>query len=536
MSNRAAIYARISQEDEHVPKVEIQAAVCAALAGGNGAEIVTATWEVGGVQHSGQAFVDNGIPATGRSITDGTRDKRPAFDALVRAAERGEFDMIVATSGDRLARNYPDGMALVAACVEGGVVIVTEDEGHVDPRTPGGEERAMSLFVGGRREIRARTAKQRRRYDAETAEGRPLWGRRTFGFAAQEEVNRHGRITRRWVLHEPLEADAIRWAAEYLLNDPESSIYGVVREFNRRGLRPVSAEFKARRDGRLPAAEWKNASIRTLLMNPRIAGLVARDGVIQEGVSAAWEPIITKDTYEALVAKLSDPNRRTSPGPKTTSLGGGIVRCGCGAVMRSTTCNGKPGLRCDVTRSQAAPDRSVRHQSIQSEFVDPLIVRAVASAFLFGPSEVLPSDGVDLAPIELELGKLRDERERLGRWVQDDLMPEGEAVPKLRKIRLRETELHEEIEKARSTSAHAAMIDSAARSVLSGPRVSIEDTTEALEALEARFTALPLELRRGLVRDLLDVRVLGGRGAGRVRIRHTKVVHLNDEDGSHECA
>ncbi|MGO2933653.1 recombinase family protein [Microbacterium sp.] len=529
MSKRAAIYARISQEDEHVPKVEIQTDHCVALAGENGAEVVKATWKVGSVEHSGQAYVDNGIPATGRSITDGTRHKRPAFDALVQGAERGEFDMIVATSGDRLARNYPDGMALVAACVEGGVVIVTEDEGLVDPRTPGGEERAMNLFVGGRREIRSRTAKQKRRYDAETAEGRPLWGRRTFGFAAKQEVNRHGRVTRRWVLHEPLEVEAIQWAAHYLLNDPESSIYGIVREFNRRELRPVTADYKPRRDGRMPKAEWSNASIRTLLMNPRIAGLVARDGVVQEGVKAAWEPIIPKTDYDAIVSKLSDKSRRTSPGPKTKSLGGGIVRCGCGAIMRSTTCNGKPGLRCDITRSQAAPDRSVKHQSIQSEFADPLIIRAVASAFLFGPSDVLPSDGMDLGPVEIELGKLRDERERLSRWVHEDLMPEGEAVPKLRAIRLREGVLHQEIEDARSNSAHTAMIDHAARSVLSGPRVSIEDASEARTALEERFKALPLELRRGLVRDLLDVQVLSGRGAGRVRIRHTKVVHLNDD-------
>ena len=343
MSTRAAVYCRISQEDTAVPKVEIQERNAVAVAEAEGAHaIIPRVWTEGGVQHSEAAYVDNGIPATGRSITDGTRHKRPAFDQLVTDAEAGRFDIIVATSGDRLARNYPDGMALVAACVAGGVVILTEDEGRVDPRTPGGEERAMSLFVGGRKEIRSRTAKQKRRYDRETEIGMPLWGRRTFGFAARMDENERGKITRRWVLHEPAEAEAIRWAVDYLLNTAEASIYGVAREFTRRNLKPVSAGFRSKRGQEV---RWRNASIRELLTNPRLAGIVVRDGVVQEGVPAAWEPIISKELHTAIVAKLRDPNRRTSPGPKRTSLGSGIVRCGCGSLMSSMTSNRKRGVR-----------------------------------------------------------------------------------------------------------------------------------------------------------------------------------------------
>src|SRR5258706_2898885 len=36
------------------------------------------------------------------------RDKRPAFDALCRAATRREFDVVMAWSVDRLGRSLPD--------------------------------------------------------------------------------------------------------------------------------------------------------------------------------------------------------------------------------------------------------------------------------------------------------------------------------------------------------------------------------------------------------------------------------------------
>lgn len=523
MKPRAAAYARISQEDKAVPKVEIQVEVASALAVSEHSAVMQPA-----------PYVDNGIPATGRSITEGTRHKRPAFDRLVTDAENGVFDMIVATSGDRLARNYPDGMALVAACVQGGVVIVTEDEGLVDPSTPGGEEVAMSLFVGGRKEIRSRTAKQRRRYDRETAAGKPLWGGRTFGFAAQYEENAHGRLTKRWVLHEPAEADAIRWAVKKLLEE-DCSIGTIQREFERRGLMPVKAVSRARRNGTEPSGKWANATIRTMLMNPRLAGLVARDGVIQEKVVAKWEEIITRDQHEAVVAKLTNPSRRKTPGPEPKSLGTGLVMCSCGTPMRSTTANGKPGLRCNSDRLEVSDEiKAQRHRSIETELVDPLIARAVASAFLFGPADLLPEEGVDITPLEIELGKIREERDRLRRWVADDLMPEGEAVPQLRKIRLRESEIQEEIASARSASLNAAMTASAAREVLRpgrvkiGGRVGHEGVIEARDALEARFHGLDLDKRRELVRALLDVRVGAGRGSGRVSIQHKVVTSLND--------
>jgi len=99
---KAAIYARISVEDENVPKVDHQVAACRALAADEGYEVV-------------EVFADNGIPATGKSIREGSRHKRPRFDALLTAAERGEFDAIIAVAGDRLARNYPDGLDIVEA-------------------------------------------------------------------------------------------------------------------------------------------------------------------------------------------------------------------------------------------------------------------------------------------------------------------------------------------------------------------------------------------------------------------------------------
>ena len=59
-----------------------------------------------------------------------------------------------------------------------------------------------------------------------------------------------------------------------------------------------------------------------------MAGLVMHQGEILEDVAAAWAPILPRETWEAMVAVLTDPNRRTTPGNTPRWLGSLIYRCG----------------------------------------------------------------------------------------------------------------------------------------------------------------------------------------------------------------
>lgn len=543
MTKPAAVYARISVEDENVPKTEHQVAACRALAGEHGYTVEDA-----------HVYVDNGIPATGKSIREGTRDKRADFDRLLTAAEAGEFSAIVVVAGDRLARNYPDGLDIVDACVAGDVVILSDDDGVIDPRTPAGEEQAMSLFTGGRKEIRARSNKQRRRYAAERVQGMPLWGRRPFGFEWVEESNRHGKISRRPLALNELEADAIRWAVEYFLK-PEGTVYGVVREWQGRGLKTTAAGYARRKPvaGNIEfSGDWTNQSVRGVLSNPRNAGLVVENGEILRGedgtpVPAAWPAIVSVDDWRAVVDKLSDPSRRTNAGRKPSSLASGLVFCACGLPMRATTIKGKPlgepdsppvklsGLRCDVNRNQSRKRQSVaRHVSMRDDVLNPLLSREVARAFLFGPSSLIPDETADLKHLDIEAAELREEEGRAALLVFAGGVAGNLATKRISEIHTRLDQIDATRREAVSKSAQAAMLVDLRAGLWSGDRVSIDDAGAAHTALRERFDALPLHQRRELVKTLLYVEILPGQGVKidperRVIILHRVVRSLNDE-------
>jgi DNA invertase Pin-like site-specific DNA recombinase len=73
------------------------------------------------------------------------RDKRPAFDALCRAATRREFDVVMAWSVDRLGRSLQDLVAFLSELHALGVDLFLHQQG-LDTTTPSGK--AMFQMMG----------------------------------------------------------------------------------------------------------------------------------------------------------------------------------------------------------------------------------------------------------------------------------------------------------------------------------------------------------------------------------------------------
>lgn len=73
------------------------------------------------------------------------RDKRPQFDALLKAAVRREFDMIAVWSSDRLGRSMPHLIEVLQTIRSTGVGLYIHTQG-LDTTTPGG--RAMFQMLG----------------------------------------------------------------------------------------------------------------------------------------------------------------------------------------------------------------------------------------------------------------------------------------------------------------------------------------------------------------------------------------------------
>jgi DNA invertase Pin-like site-specific DNA recombinase len=131
---RAAIYARVSTRNGHQdPEVQLMALRQVAERAG---------WQVV------EEYVDHGISgAKGR-------DKRPAFDRLLKDATRRRFDIIMAWSVDRLGRSLQDLVGFLGEVHAQGVDLYLDRQG-VDTATPGGKAlfQMMGVFAEFEREI-----------------------------------------------------------------------------------------------------------------------------------------------------------------------------------------------------------------------------------------------------------------------------------------------------------------------------------------------------------------------------------------------
>ena len=120
---RVAIYTRVSTDGQ---SVENQRRELLAVAERRGWEAVN-------------EFTDHGISGAGG------RDKRPAFDKMLKGATRREFDMIAAWSVDRLGRSLQHLVAFLGEVQAAGVGLYLHQQA-LDTSTPSG--RAMFQMCG----------------------------------------------------------------------------------------------------------------------------------------------------------------------------------------------------------------------------------------------------------------------------------------------------------------------------------------------------------------------------------------------------
>ena len=123
---RAALYLRVSTIDQTTANQERELRQVAERAG----------WEIVKV------YKDYGI-----SGSKG-RDKRPAFDALHKAAARREIDIVMAWSVDRLGRSFQDLVAFLSEIHAASVDLFLHQQG-LDTTTPAGKAlfQMMGVFA-----------------------------------------------------------------------------------------------------------------------------------------------------------------------------------------------------------------------------------------------------------------------------------------------------------------------------------------------------------------------------------------------------
>ena len=443
----ALVYARISEDRAGAGLgVDRQERDCRALADRLG-------WRVLDV------LTDNDISAY-------SGKPRKGYRSLLEQLEGGRATGVLAWHTDRLHRSPLELERYIAVCEQRAVITHTVQAGPLDLTTPSGRMVARQLGAVARYESEHKAERIRAARRQAAHEGRWQGGVRPFGFEPDGVTVR------------PREAEIIAEATGAIVRG--ESLRSVVRAVNATGLRTTF--------GRL---DWDAISFRDVLLRPRNAGIRTYNG--EEVGPACWPAIVDRDEWEAMVAVLTDPRRKTTTGNRVRWLGSGLYLCGvCGRPsLRVSTAGG--GSRSSTRRPPAyrcrepGPGHVVRAAAPLDELVVGTLLARLArpdARDLLAP----PGPVVDVAALRGEADVLRTRLDALAVKYADGAVTASQLQAGTDRLR------------ARLTAVESAIADAVVPSPLDGI-VSTPDPA-------AVWSELDLPRRRGILDALLTVTVL----------------------------
>lgn len=425
-----AVYARLSVAgDDEEGGIARQVADCLGHAQRLGARRV-------------RAYVDHGFSASKRRVV------RPRFQALLADLEAGEIANVVAWRAERLARQPRDAQALFDALgaedPRPRAVAYTVRDG-VDTRTDEGQWFLKQLVEFGKWEAKAIAHRVASAHQATMQAGRFSGSPPAFG-------HRDGTGWREVV---PEEAALIREGATRVIAG--QGVRSILRDWHERGIRT--------RRGAL----WQHRAWIKMMTSPRMVGArVIGDAeyVGHDEQGHPWiEPILERETWEAVRRILLDPARRKHEGGGTPRhLLTGLMRCGiCNGELRAKGQNGRshgPGywsygcvrdayhwFACGRVWIKGAPTDDYIEQVTLAQLRDPAVRRALTLIVSGGADD---ADG-EAAELRREFDELNEEITRRevislngARSVEQQL---GVGMEALRRWRTQALERRDELER-----------------------------------------------------------------------------------------
>lgn len=268
-------------------------------------------------------YVDNNVSAYKNVV-------RPEFERLLEDLAAGTIDGVAIYNLDRLARK-PRDIERVLDLYDQRPLLFATCQADIDLSTSEGKFMARLLinFANKSSDDTARRvarAQLQRAQQGKVAGG----GHRPYGY---ERDN---------VTVVPEEAAVIQLAAKRVLLG--ETLISVCKDFDTNYPTPGKS------------VKWNRTVLRSILLNPRVAGLRSyKDAVLigDDGapVKAIWEPILPMETWEALTDLLTDKSRQANGGRVDRKyLLSGFLRCPCGAKMTGAYSKGAAEYRCPTDR------------------------------------------------------------------------------------------------------------------------------------------------------------------------------------------
>jgi site-specific DNA recombinase len=493
---RAALYARFSTDRQSEASVEDQFRVCERLAEREGFEVV-------------QRFEDRGI--------SGGTTKRPGYQALLRAARRREFGVILAEDLKRFWREQAEQWRAIKELVDLGIAIVTAS--GMDSRQQNFEIIASVIGAAGELERKEAAYRTRRGLEGRAVAGRPTGGK-AYGYIAARDTGTGG------IEVNEVEAAVVRRVFEMYAGG--MSPRAIAAKLNEEGVPSPGATWK--RTARRHDAKWLASAIHGeedrgsgILNNRRYVGIVAwgrthwRRGAadsskrhrtmnakpLHEAVDERlrivpqflWERVKARqaERQRTVGARVKGALRRNAPGagrPSRYPLSG-LLRCAeCGASYtiadaRAYACASHiNGAACTNTIRVArtlAEDRILA--SVRADLRNPEVIAEAERRFARAMGERMKPDPVALA----RMAELEREIDNLVGAIAGGMMKASPALA--RRLAAAEEEL------ARLKSAQQARAPVIARV---GPRIAERFERMAGE-LEVRLQRDPERSRTVLI-------------------------------------
>lgn len=321
---RAAIYARYSSHAQNDESIEQQVYECERYAADHKLAVVA-------------TYADRAV--TGRS------DRRPEFQKMIRAAESGDFDMVIAYKSNRIARNMLQALQYEARLDQAGVRVVYCKEEFGDTATGRFMLRSMMNLNQFYSE---NLSEDVTRGMLENARQCKVNGQVPYGYRALDD----------------------KYA-------PDERTAPVVREiFSRTAAGAKQSEIAADLNARhIPSPRggiWTKMTLQHLLTNERYVGTYIFGDVRVEGGIPA---LIDRETFDAAHRPVASTRRRRTPGVVYALTG--KLYCGrCDVRMAGESARGKCGTLYHYYRCPGCRQR-VRKDQIEAE-----VVRALAGAVM----------------------------------------------------------------------------------------------------------------------------------------------------------
>lgn len=392
--------------------------------------------------------------------------KRPGYDELLAAVERGEVDAVIVWDMTRLWRNPAERVAGIEKFQKHGVSVLCVKGPQLDFSTAGGRLLAGLLGEVATHESAIKSERGEREMLQRVERGTPPTGPRCYGYTKEgNEIV-------------PDEADDVRGMFDDLLAG--ATLSGIATGLNKRG--------RPNRNGK----PWTHNAVRNALLNERYAALREYRGRLYPG---KWAAIITEDTWRSARHLLQDKGRATSPGPARRHLLSGIALCGVCADGTTVTVGSRG-------RDKRAPERGtqpvyrcrkVKHLARVIEPID-LLVEEYTIRRLSRPDAadlLVDTEAPDMEELRRKAVALRARLDALAaEFADDDAAHPADYRAAADRLR------------ARIADVEAQMVHPQRARVLVD-LVLAEDPAQVWEGLE-------LDRRRAVVETLAEVTILPG--------------------------